>query len=114
MILRKIYCKVNSYTTSRLSTWRRQANEIAMRRHFATSTGRRIQECLKVTETGVQLNATMHGASRIHDKRLPYNKHTVFYKYRRCTNFVQVSQTQTTTLTRYVFVSNSVLLLDNP
>jgi len=41
--------------------------------------------------------------------RQPYNivYHitNIFYKYRRCTNFVRVSQTQTTTLTRYAFVS---------
>ena len=35
--------------------WRCQANEIAMRRHFATSTGCR----RRVTETGVPLNAMM-------------------------------------------------------
>jgi len=53
------------------------------------------------------------GASTIHDNRLPQITTNAFYKYRRCTNFVRVSQTQTTTLTRYAFVSNPVLLLDN-
>ena len=38
-IVWKIYCKINSNTTSRLATWHRQANEIAMHCHFATSTG---------------------------------------------------------------------------
>ena len=42
-----------------------------------------------------------------------YHITNIFYKYRRCTNFVWVSQTQTTTLTPYAFVSNPVLVLDN-
>jgi len=57
------------------------------------------------------------GASTMQDKRLPYNK--------RSTNIVvvrilsPVSKTapprlQTTTLTRYAFVSNPDLVLDNP
>jgi len=70
---------------------------------------------IKVTETRVPLNATM-APQRY--RISVYHTTNIFYKYRRCTNFVRVSLTQTTTLTRsrYAFVSNPglVLVLDNP
>jgi len=60
--------------------WRCQANEIAMRRHFATSTGCR----RRVTETGVPLNAMMAPQGYM---IIVYHITNIFYKYRRCTNF---------------------------
>jgi len=50
---------------------------------------------IKVTETRVPLNATM--APQRYRIRV-YHITNIFYKYRRCTNFVRVSQTQTTTV----------------
>jgi len=92
-LYRKIYSEVNSNTTSRLATWRRQANEIAMRRHFATTTGRR-RRVFKSDRNWSSLNATMAPQGyMITVYRFITN---IFYKYRRCTNFVRVSQTQTT------------------
>jgi len=49
---------------------------------------------IKVTETGVLLNAMM--APQGHMITV-YHITNIFYKYRRCTKFVRVSQTQTTT-----------------
>jgi len=91
------YFKLNSNATSRLATWRLQATEIAMRRHFATSTGRR----RRVFKSDRNWSSAQRydGASRIHDNRLPfYNRHILqISSIRHCTNFVRVSQTQTTT-----------------
>ena len=53
-----------------------------------------VEECLKVTKTGVLLNAMM--APQGHMITV-YHITNIFYKYRRCTKFVRVSQTQTTT-----------------
>jgi len=47
----------------------------------------------KVTETGVLLNAMMAPQGHM----TVYHITNIFYKYRRCTKFVQVSQTQMTT-----------------
>jgi len=66
---------------------------------------------IEVTETLVPLNATM--APQRHRISI-YHIANILYKYCRCTNFVRVSQMQTTTLTPYAFVSNPVLVLDNP
>ena len=52
------------------------------------------------------------GASRISYMITVYHVTSIFYKYRRCTNFVQVSQTTTFIYCDGIcIVSNSVLLL---
>jgi len=63
-----------------------------------------------VTETRVPLNATMAPQGNMTNG---YHITNIFYKYRRCTNFVRVSQTITFIYcgAGYVFVSNPVLLL---
>jgi len=73
---------------------------------MSTSVSFRKISTYQVTQAGVPLNATMAPQR--------YMITVYRYKYRRCTNFVRVSQTQTTTFTRYAFVSNQLLLLDNP
>ena len=65
---------------------------------------------IKVTETRVPLNAMMAPQRYM---IIVYHITYIFYKYRH-TNFVRASQTHTTTLTQYAFISNPVLLLDNP
>jgi len=75
--------------------WRCHANETAMRRHFTASTGRRI----RVFKSDRNWNSTQRydGSSRLHEMITAYHITNIFYKYCRSTNFVRVSQTQTTT-----------------
>jgi len=63
-----------------------------------------------VTETPVPLNATMAPQGYM---ITVYPITNIFYKYRRCTNFVRVSQTTTFIYCdRICIVSNPVLLLN--
>jgi len=70
-----------------------------------------VRNNIKVTETQVPLYAMMAPQRYM---ITVYYITNIFYKYRRCTNFVRVSQTQTTTLTRYAFISNPAFLCKLP
>jgi len=94
-----------------------------MRRHFATSTGRR-RRVFK-SERNWSSAQRYDGASRIHDNRLPfYNKHILQISslYEFCPGFTNpndnfylifIVKVVTLSVTRYASVSNPVLLLDS-